>query len=1039
MMKPLSARCASLPSRGAGAQENARSRDCRQARSEAILRLDRLCLADLGRAAAHGCRAAIAAALLVMSPAAAASASFTLADGATVNGKVAAFGARYIVVAGAEGGFFVIDRARLASVSVMSNGRRFEGRLADYDKTGFLIESGSGPVRVQETAAPALPASKEPPTDGPSPAAPAAEAPTASKMAAAVAVPSDKKTPPPLEDAPASAPAPAERSSEPAALADKAAAVTDDAGAPPKTETAAAAAKTAERRPPTALVIPTDSPATDRRPDEFKIQTVAPAPKTAPNDAMSSPKRETSSTRSPSKPAAPAVRVPKMATPQLSVAARAPEPRATTADEAASVARATRVALAPAERKKAPVAAAPGEKTSQLAPKVGRPSKPGAAPTPDAGPARPPVPKIGGSPTAPAESAAPDADRAPAEEVSKSPATPGAAPHTALDGKSPALESPAADPSPAPAASAAPATSGDAEKIAPAAPAIPKMDKAPTPSVTEPDRKSGATPPATEKAVAADAPPSGEASPLEDRIVAKDAKKAETPGAVAAVASPTTPAKAKLAQADAADRRALTIADAPATPEVTRELGKGPLYEEYRMGILGPPLGQEGRISCARLGGVDSVAKLGKLRRADPNSLIVHIGPDTAEKLVQWTSGVFLSAPSSSLPRLAPRTDPVAFSIAPSAGRLTLPARVVGLRLKDGQTPFTDKQADIAIIGGAPPAGAFEAGRARLIGFDALAIIAHPDAIQGPLSALELGGFLSGKFRDWSMVDPRKVGDATFLLPVDGAPSLKRLLEFSGAHRARPKKSRRISGALGRAAAVKSVKGALALTLWSALGESKALEIGARGAGVTPSLDTIRSASYPLVWPIYAVLPEETSHGSAIVLFEFLSSPAGQRAIYDSGLAPVAACDPSTCNLTALGLTDARERIAAPPRLPALQVEPPAAVSAPRLTSFAAPVSRAAAMEAFVSRLAAFIASVEPSSPISATPLQIVARSGPTPGLSASAAKRLREIALVRAEAAALALRCSGLRVESVRLDPTPRAATPDGGASISIDVLEKK
>lgn len=523
-----------------------------------------------------------------------------------------------------------------------------------------------------------------------------------------------------------------------------------------------------------------------------------------------------------------------------------------------------------------------------------------------------------------------------------------------------------------------------------------------------------------------DAPPSSEAGPLEGGVIEAQLDR----GGAADGAAVFEPSFAE----DGADADApveLVQSDGQLTPGLdletaTPESHAAGVFEEHKMGVRGPSIGREGRISCAALGALVSSPRPIAEGRAYPGALTIEIGPDAPGASLRLIVERFLATgPETDGVSLEGPDPSIAFMAGPAEPRLALPSRIVGLRVSDVASDLAAGAGDLAIVGGLPPEGAFEAGRARLIGFDALVFVANDAAPQEALSASDLSSLFLGRLDDWSMVDPMRSGPALTILPPDGAPSLITVLDYAGARRARPGASRRMDGALERAQAAQTVSGAVALTTWSASDGQMVLPIGA-GEGVRPSLDTLRSGAYPLPWPIYVVLPEEPTHASAAVLFEYLSSPDGQRAVFDAGLTPVAACDPSTCTLSAVGLTSAREWLASPPRFAPLVIGEPARVSGPVVASFSAPSNLSARSDAFVDELAGFIASVEPGADLLETRLRVVVRAGPAPGTSAAAQAQRAENGLARAESAALALRCAGLQVEEVVLDPSPVAEGGD-------------
>lgn len=374
--------------------------------------------------------------------------------------------------------------------------------------------------------------------------------------------------------------------------------------------------------------------------------------------------------------------------------------------------------------------------------------------------------------------------------------------------------------------------------------------------------------------------------------------------------------------------------------------------------------------------------------------------------------------------------------------RIALPQRIGVLTERDRAhaiAALESGQADLALIV-EPPLGAIASAVSRaltgssgadggledterLIGFDAIAIVTAPDSPIRALSPEMLGAILSGRIDDWSMVAPSHVGKPVVYLPSEGASALTAVLDFVDVRRARPANVRFIDLAEDRLAAALADPNGIALAPWSVLRaadmEDAAVAIGRGETAIRLSLDSIRSGAYPLIVPVVLRTSRQPATPGALQLAQFLSSASGQRAIFSAGLAPVAACDPSTCPLQTPGLEKARLRLRT-------HVAAPTSVE-----TASAPVT--ARSERLAVRFPAEGSGTEGRDALA----RFLAETGATGALTvrAAAADGAEDVARLRGEAVALALRCGGRSVARTVFD---RFATPPDGAESAVWIIEE-
>lgn len=544
-----------------------------------------------------------------------------------------------------------------------------------------------------------------------------------------------------------------------------------------------------------------------------------------------------------------------------------------------------------------------------------------------------------------------------------------------------------------------------------------------------------------EEPAATETPPDAEPPAVDAPEAAREAP------ALPPSASAANVAAAELAGDAAAERRRRR---APRLPPA------GPLREvrfDFRDGVNGGyPARDRGR-SCARLttwtasptitppSDAALAADPTLERRKDPRTLSVGMGGDYAsETFVSLAQSYFnlagLDAVASPVPS---ELEPLAASVEAAQERVSMPARVTASRFPDADAALASvKQGVSDLILSPPPAVNDPSVRRELVAFDALAIVVAPSSPIRSLTARDIASLLSGAVSDWSMIETALMGAPTLYLPAPNSAELSYLADLVDVRRIRPVSARYLPDPRARIEAALADPHGLAIVSRSALGDTAPLPIGRPDAGVAPTLDTIRTASYPLTIPVYVSTPYEPTHPSAPTFSVYLGTPEGQRAVYNAGLFPVAACDPSTCSLKTPGLKSASDTASSPRVMPPLSVAGGADI---RLTSGRSPYARfplPASLEtpppAMVDQVAQAIDQMY-AGPEADRPLLVVARAG-LPGAEAGA-ERVR-IASARAEAATLALRCAGLNVARFGVDPV---STGGGGAAptgeISIEVLD--
>lgn len=464
---------------------------------------------------------------------------------------------------------------------------------------------------------------------------------------------------------------------------------------------------------------------------------------------------------------------------------------------------------------------------------------------------------------------------------------------------------------------------------------------------------------------------------------------------------------------------------------------------DYRDGVLGGGgVDAQRARSCARLsrlvGPPLASESAAGLKRADRRSLLIAIGGDYASEAVASLAASFFKRSGVETGEAKAGDDAaLAIRVEGKQPRLSLPYDVAALRYEapgDALQGAEEGRADVVL---SPNPGGVGAGQGHLVAFDAVAVVAHPKNPLRRLTRRDLASLLSGAVTDWSMIQTDIIGAPTLYLPPQRSVELDILSNLARVRRIKPQSVQYIADPRTRLWAALTDPMGLAVAPRSSLGDAPPLAVGRSDTGVLPTRDTIRNAVYPMITPVYVSIPEAPLNPAAPGFAAFLSSPEGQRALFDAGLTPVAACDPSTCALHAEGLDEARARIKTPKNLPALSKVgadriPLAAASAP-LARFDFPASRERTPPALVDRIAGAIASLARRDDAD-QPLIVAARAG-LPG-SEAGADRTR-LGAERAEATALALRCAGFDVRSFGVDASAHSGSAEAPVgAIPVEVL---
>ncbi len=440
--------------------------------------------------------------------------------------------------------------------------------------------------------------------------------------------------------------------------------------------------------------------------------------------------------------------------------------------------------------------------------------------------------------------------------------------------------------------------------------------------------------------------------------------------------------------------------------------------------------------SCALLADMTSPPATAFGRRQDREAVVLTVGGQASPTVAQRLASAFFAAHHT---EAAERREGSAAIVEQAQPRLSLPGRIRVSSKRDrthALAALDSGRSDLALVVEAPigavsaalsqalgdtAAGALDANE-RLIGFDAIALATPPDSPIRALSPETLGAILSGRIDDWSMVTPTHVGRPVLYLPPEGSSALSAVQKYVNVRRARPAGARYIEQAEARLNQALADPNGLALVPWSVLraagAEDAAVALGRGQTAITLSLDSIRSATYPLIVPVVLRVARAPALPGAQQVARFLSGAGGQRAIFNAGLAPVAACDPSTCPLKTRGLEKARMRLRT------------AALQDPIVETASGPVSARA------ERLQIDFFPGAPSNARETVDAFLTdARPGAALTVRAAASKGREALARIRAEATLLALRCSGRSVARAVFDPF---AELPAGAETAITIIEE-
>lgn len=458
------------------------------------------------------------------------------------------------------------------------------------------------------------------------------------------------------------------------------------------------------------------------------------------------------------------------------------------------------------------------------------------------------------------------------------------------------------------------------------------------------------------------------------------------------------------------------VIDTGSTPTAAAPFASDAQMDAYAAGALGRATGRAPR-ECATLallegGPTVPAAMAAILGRDDPDALILRAHGDARTLALVDLAEAHLGAAS-----FREGAAPGGVRLTATAPRPSLPAEIAVARIDASDADLSvllDIGAiDIALVVGERPAARLASGASRLIGFDPIAVLSHEDRPVDVMSMSALAQLLEGRITDWSMVEPTMLGAPTIYAPAEGAPALQTVLSALGLRRIGAPRVRYVADPEERVRLARVDPNGVALASASTLRAmgllERAVRIEAEGGPAAPTPADVLAARYPLTAPVFLERGEPTVHPSALVFFEELT--ARPSALAELGVIPITDCVEPVCALQATGLEEAR-LVAASGETSAINV------STADWTALGASAGSLRAPQAG-GDMAAYLADVETlllASDPSAGPATIVVRSAPG---DADA----RRMALLRAEAFALAARCVGVDVREVVFDAAPGAA----------------
>ena len=206
----------------------------------------------------------------------------------------------------------------------------------------------------------------------------------------------------------------------------------------------------------------------------------------------------------------------------------------------------------------------------------------------------------------------------------------------------------------------------------------------------------------------------------------------------------------------------------------------------------------------------------------------------------------------------------------------------------DPAAQLADGDIDIALA--TRPAGAVReaTSTARVIGFDAIAIIVNPSNPLARLSQAQLAAIMTGDIRDFA-----KVGGAAGPIHIVALGAATRtgtaLAELVLADKPLAPGARQLRNAEAVAAAVDADRSAIGVVDLASLRGARAVAIGAGGAAQLPTQVAVASGGYPLARRLYLYKPGGGTKADVPAFVDFVASADGQQIVAESGITPFTA------------------------------------------------------------------------------------------------------------------------------------------------------
>ena len=328
--------------------------------------------------------------------------------------------------------------------------------------------------------------------------------------------------------------------------------------------------------------------------------------------------------------------------------------------------------------------------------------------------------------------------------------------------------------------------------------------------------------------------------------------------------------------------------------------------EDFYIGLSGSQLSYQPVSSCAALLNQNGPLVPSKTNRANSSALIITSSPDVNQSLATKLADSYYQTLTGSNPSTT--ENGTLSTLLPELETIYAPAEIATVASTDIlQVDFalTRGTTDIAVLSG----NRNVSQDAILIGFDMVSAIVHPDNTVQSLSTRDLKAVLTGRIRDWSALDPTRIGALKLYLPPEGSSTLDAVMNFSRIRRANPASAVYIADSAERAAAAAADPNGIAFVSNSYAEAGRTVPIARRRTGTLPSAAAAISGAYTLIDPIYLDISDNSKHAYAPLMTDYALSDAGQAIIENSGLISIKQCSTSNCRLQALGLGKSRNAL----------------------------------------------------------------------------------------------------------------------------------